>query len=90
MGSGFLKRRGDVCYRRVAIELVVTICEIEVDRKTRHIPHEEIDCRAALERKGLVVKNHRRDADKELRGIEILRNQDLSTKSPSGERRTHR
>jgi len=81
-----LERSGYLLDRGVSVELVVAKREIEVDRQARHVAHEEIDCRAALESKGVVMEDSRRDAHEEPRSIEILRRHGLSTKSPSGER----
>jgi hypothetical protein len=63
---------------------------VEVDREPRHVEHEEIDRRAALERQRVVVDEHeRRDARQQPGAVEIDLVYDFSTGSPSSERDTH-
>ena len=84
--GGGLERRGNLRECGVAIDLVIAIDKIEINGQSRHIAHEEIDRRAALERKSVVMEDDRRDADEEPRRVEIVGRHGLSTNSPSGDR----
>ena len=48
--------------RRLARQCVVGKHQIEVNREPRHVAHEQVDRRAALERERIVDEHERRDA----------------------------
>src|SRR5690606_2651936 len=62
--------------------------QIEIDRQSRHIAHEEIDRRAALECEGVGHQDERRDSRQQSGSVEIGSVHGLSTSRPSAERDT--
>ncbi len=68
---------------------VVGKYQVEVDRKPRHVAHEEVDGCATLERKGVVDEHERRDPRQQSGSVEIDPIHGLSTRRPSRERPTH-
>ena len=74
--------------RLLARQRVVGKHQIEIDRQPRHVAHEQIDRRAALERERVVDEHQRRHARQQPRAVEIDLVHGFSTRSPSAERDT--
>src|SRR5690348_2038042 len=63
--------------------------EVEIYRESRHVAHEEVYGRAALEREGILDEDERRDPRQQSGSLEIDLIHGLSTRRPSPERPTH-
>src|SRR6185437_6175795 len=79
----------DALERLLTRQRVVGKHWVEVDREPRHVAHEEIDRRAALERGRVVDEHEWRDAHQQPCAVEIDLVHGFSTRSPSPERDTH-
>jgi hypothetical protein len=62
--------------------------QIKIDRELRHVAHEEVDCRAAFQREGVVNEHERRDARQQPGAVEIDLVHGFNTRSSSPERDT--
>jgi len=62
--------------------------EVEIDRETRHVAHEQVDRRATLQREGVILEHQRCNLRQQTRSIEIDRIHDLSTRRPLANRDT--
>lgn len=62
--------------------------QIEIDRKVRHVAHEEIDRGATLQRERIVDKHQRRNARQQSYAVEVDLVHGFNTRSPSAERDT--
>jgi hypothetical protein len=87
--GGLAERGLDGAERRFTRQGVVRQHQVQVDRQARHVPHEKIDGRATLERKGFIGKDKGGDLRQQARGLEVDVVHDLRTSKPSSVWETH-
>lgn len=69
----------------VAWQLVVTENKVKIHGQARHVAYEEVDRRAAFQRKGIVDEYQRRNLRKQARRFEVDRLHGLRTRRPSAD-----
>lgn len=62
--------------------------QVQINGQTRHIAHEQVDRRSALQRERVIHKHQRRDLCQQARSVEIGLVHGLSTNRPSADRDT--